>query len=172
MNLPVRILLSLLAATIVVLIPLDFGKENYLQTLIVWVFPLAVGLLIPISLYSSVTTDVQTDDQGVAIPRFHRSTKWREQLGAGIVVVSIATFIGFLIISLLLDVEEAYEFAESYESITVGPVLFLFPVGLYLLITKQCSYCRVLNIPKQLYCKSCSNKLEKHVLDSYAQMDP
>ncbi len=166
MPLYLRLLLAFAIGGAFTALTVDFNKSNYLQTFLIWSSSISLGLLTPISLYSSnsVKISVVNDRQ---IPKYKKSTKIRERLGIVFCALFVLIFLVFLSVPSLVGYEQAYIFLEHFEGPILGPAIYLFLVGIYLLLTKQCSYCKKLNSPMNHECTECGNQLEPHILDKH-----
>lgn len=142
-------------------ITLEFGTEKYYETILAWLPPLAILMLIPISLYTSKTKSISFDEHGNPLPVFSMESKKRQSIGKLILISSISIFFAFMLISLLLDTKLAYEFAKQFETIFIAPLIILMPLGFYLSVTNQCPYCCKLNSPKDHTCGACHNPVEE-----------
>jgi hypothetical protein len=160
MSATIRIVLALLLSGGLIFVFLDRGADKYIETVAAWLVPLAILILIPISLYTSQTRKLVLDQSGNPKPAFRRAAVRRQKMGQVLLVGSILVILVYLGISLLLDAKTAYELALRYEAIVIGPLVVLLPVGAYLSITNMCPYCCRLNSPKETACSSCDNPLE------------
>jgi hypothetical protein len=117
----------------------------------VWLF------MLPLSMYSSPTIPLQYDGNGDPIPVFLKEASFRALVGRGIVIISVAILLVFLLFA-------SYAFAEKYEFVVLGPVIALGPIGAYLYFTLMCPYCKKLNRPNFQQCEKCGNDLLPNIM--------
>jgi uncharacterized membrane protein YkgB len=108
--------------------------------------------MMPLSLYSSPTNILQYDAAGNVIAVFEKEASYRAVIGRGIVLLSIAIYLAFLLFA-------SYAFAVKYEYMILGPIIALSPFGAYLYIVPMCPYCKKLNRPNLKKCESCNDEL-------------
>jgi archaellum biogenesis protein FlaJ (TadC family) len=137
--------------------------------MLIGVIPIALLMLIPISLYSSVIKKVQNDQNGVAKPVYLLQSRKRQRLSRILIIISMVIIIVYLLITQILDTKAAYEFSLMFEGPIIGPFTILLPIGFYLAITNQCPYCCKLNSPKETNCVNCHNPLEDLWIKSWME---
>ena len=166
-----RLIISIIFGVSFVALIAEDKSEHYYHVISIWGYLITIGIFSAISLYSSKSYDIKYNKTGEPIPVFILSSKNREIIGKWVLFSSFIIFISFLVISSTMDSKEAYEFAVNYESIILGPVSCLVPIGMYLFITRKCIYCGVLNTPKTNMCKKCNYELPAHAMAEYIDED-
>ena len=172
MGISFRFSISLALGVIATLIfPIDSDSEDYVQVFIISTYIMTIGILTPLSLYTSKVKEIQTDVNGHDIASFTKASKFREKISGWGIVFVVAVISINLSVSIFLEGEEYISFMIKYDDLFTLGTLSLFLV-LYFLVTKQCVYCSTLNGPLKTKCKECDHVLPEHLVNVFVDKQP
>lgn len=162
MTFVLRFGISLTLSGLIANLLVHHAQPHAYRTILLCAYGFAWLFLIPISLYSSPTTPVESDAHGRPVPAYARYAARRTRAGILAFALSVAVL-------LLYSCFATLEFEQQFGWLVSGPMLALTPVGGYMFLTSMCPYCKKLNRPNLRACANCSNPLLPHWIQKRAR---